>query len=79
MISPMNTNKMATPNEVEVDETGCSCFGYCRWCRRSDRDPACPRHGDPLGPDDGDVTVRYPDGTEVVLPPPGLFPKEAQP
>lgn len=35
---------------IELDRNGCSCTTLDAWWRRNygDRDPACPRHGDPL-------------------------------
>lgn len=67
------------PNEVDVDEDGCSCHHGTLGGFRPLVDPACPTHGEGLGPDDGDVLVRYPDGREIVLPPPGLFPRDTDP
>jgi hypothetical protein len=55
------------PNMVEVNADGCSCFGLCRVCKRSDVDPACPTHGEALGHGDGDVLVVHSDGSFSVI------------
>lgn len=57
------------PNEVVVDKDWCSCPGYCRACRRSDADVACPVHGEPLQHGDGDVLVVHPEGTSLIREP----------
>jgi hypothetical protein len=55
------------PNMVEVNADGCSCYGLCRMCKRSDVDVACPTHGEPLTHGDGDVLVVHHDGTMSVI------------
>ena len=57
-----------TPNEVHVDESGCSCkTGPYRGFQRDPIDPACPKHGEPLRHGDGDVTVCHPDGSTTII------------
>jgi len=57
-----------TPNEVHVDESGCSCkTGPYRGFQRDPIDAACPKHGGPLRHGDGDVTVCHPDGSTTII------------
>ena len=57
-----------TPNEVHVDESGCSCkTGPYRGFQRDPIDAACPKHGEPLRHGDGDVTVCHPDGSTTII------------
>ena len=57
-----------TPNEVHVDESGCSCkTGPYRGFQRDPIDAACPKHGEPLRHGDGDVTVCHPDGSTSII------------
>ena len=72
-----------TPNEVHVDESGCSCkTGPYRGFQRDPIDAACPKHGGPLRHGDGDVTVCHPDGSTTIIREPderGDFPFYATP
>ena len=57
-----------TPNEVHVDESGCSCkTGPYRGFQRDPIDAACPKHGEPLRHGDGDVTACHPDGSTTII------------
>jgi hypothetical protein len=57
-----------TPNEVHVDESGCSCkTGPYRGFQRDPIDAACPKHGGPLRHGDGDVRVFHPDGSTSII------------
>ena len=57
-----------TPNEVHVDESGCSCkTGPYRGFQRDPIDAACPKHGGPLRHGDGDVMVFHPDGSTSII------------